>query len=98
MSSFYFKEGAQQIGDFRAGNGAIFKEEMLHTLRVLGDIPDSGKVKMFQKKKDVGQTPPSPPQTKLAGSCVTPHVRDAFKIKKHLHLIFCRRKLECLMR
>ena len=60
MSSFYFKEGAQQIGDFRAGNGAIFKEEMLHTLRVLGDIPDSGKVKMFQKKKDVGQTPPSP--------------------------------------
>jgi len=29
----------------RAGNGAIFKEEMLHTLRVLGDIPDSGKVK-----------------------------------------------------
>merc|ERR1712032_943160 len=28
----------------RAGNGAIFKEEMLHTLRVLGDIPpDSGK-------------------------------------------------------
>ena len=60
MSSFYFKEGAQQIGDFRAGNGAIFKEEMLHTLRVLGDIPDSGKVKMFQKKKDVGQTPPIP--------------------------------------
>ena len=54
MSSFYFKEGAQQIGDFRAGNGAIFKEEMLHTLRVLGDIPDSGKVKMFQKKKGVG--------------------------------------------
>jgi len=30
----------------RAGNGAIFKEEMLHTLRVLGDIPpDSGKAK-----------------------------------------------------
>ena len=29
----------------RAGNGAIFKEEMLHTLRVLGDIPaESGKV------------------------------------------------------
>ena len=35
---------------FRAGNGAIFKEEMLHTLRVLGDIPpDSGKVKFFTK-------------------------------------------------
>lgn len=30
----------------RAGNGAIFKEEMLHTLRVLGDIPaESGKGK-----------------------------------------------------
>ena len=35
----------QRVLKPRAGNGAIFKEEMLHTLRVLGDIPaESGKV------------------------------------------------------